>query len=263
MPRHILKKLLLWGFWILVWQAADLLIHNPILMAGPIQVCRSLAACLPDPDFWLTLASSLSRIILGFSLALAAGLLFGALSFAFPLLDELLEPVMGMIRSVPVASFVILALIWIGSVWLSMFITFLVVLPIIYVNTRTGLSCAPRELLEMAQVFRVPRLKVIRCIYIPALMPSLQAGCCTAMGLAWKSGAAAEVIGLPSHSIGEQLYYSKLYLDTAGLFSWTAVVVAASALCSRLLLGILSLASRRLGRPKGGDTDDSSAEPAE
>ena len=165
---------------------------------------------------------------------------------------------MVLIRSVPVASFVILALIWIGSDYLAVLIAFLVVLPVIYVNTRAGLLSADPKLLEMACVFHVPALYRVRMIYLPALVPYLKAGCRTALGLSWKSGVAAEVIGLPSSSIGEQLYYSKLYLDTAGLFAWTFVIIVISAVFERAVLFLLGkLAPEESGpdpETKGGDS---------
>ena len=98
---------------------------------------------------------------------------------------------MSLIRSVPVASFVILALIWIGSESLSVFISYLVVLPMIYVNTRAGLWATDPKLLEMARVFRMTAFKKVRYIYVPALMPYLVSGCKTALGMSWKSGIAA------------------------------------------------------------------------
>ena len=91
----------------------------------------------------------------------------------------------------------------------------------------------------MARVFHMPSLNRIRFIYVPAVLPYLLSGCRTALGMSWKSGIAAEVIGIPVNSIGEQLYYSKLYLDTAGLFAWTAVIIAVSALFEALFLGLL------------------------
>ena len=53
------------------------------------------------------------------------------------------------------------------------------------------------------------------------------------------SGIAAEVIGIPDASIGEQLYYAKLYLDTGGLFAWTFVIIVASSLFESLFLWLL------------------------
>ena len=144
-----------------------------------------------------------------------------------------------LIKSVPVASFVILALIWIGSRNLAVFTSFLVVVPMVYVSTLSGMKHTDKKLLEMARVFRMPMWKRIHYIYVPALLPYLVNGCRTALGMSWKSGVAAEVIGIPEGSIGEQLYYSKLYLDTAGLFAWTFVIIIISALFERFFLYLL------------------------
>ena len=91
----------------------------------------------------------------------------------------------------------------------------------------------------MALFFRMPLWKQVRYIYIPAVLPYLISGCRTALGMSWKSGVAAEVIGIPEGSIGEQLYYSKLYLDTAGLFAWTFVIIIVSAVFERIFLYFL------------------------
>ena len=104
----------------------------------------------------------------------------------------------------------------------------------------------------MARVFHMPALKKVRFIYVPALMPYLVSGCKTALGMSWKSGIAAEVIGIPDTSIGEQLYYSKLYLDTAGLFAWTFVIVVVSAVFEQLFLFLLKRFWRQPGQPAGG-----------
>ena len=233
------RKGLIFLFWLFIWQLAAWAIDNSIIFAGPAQMVRALAAQIQEPDFWTTIAASFGRIGLGFGGAFLSGLLLGSAAWRFPAIGEVLEPFMVLIRSVPVASFVILALIWIGSNYLSVLIAFLVVLPMIYVNTRAGLLAADRKLLEMAQVFCLSIPHQIRMIYLPALVPYLAAGCRTALGMSLKSGIAAEVIGLPSSSIGEQLYYSKLYLDTAGLFAWTFVIIVISALFERAALFLL------------------------
>lgn len=143
-----------------------------------------------------------------------------------------------MIRSVPVASFVILALIWIGSENLSVFISFLVVVPMIYGATLAGLENMDQKLLEMSQVFSMPFLKKVRYLFIPAVHPYLVSSCRTALGMSWKSGVAAEV-SVPESSIGEQLCYTKLYLDTSGLFAWTFSIILISAVFEFVFLTLL------------------------
>ncbi len=233
------KKCLAWLFWIALWQIAHWLIRNTVIFVGPADMLQALFFQIQEKAFWLTILHSFLRITLGFLSAFICGILLGSAAYVLPLIRELAAPLMTLIKSVPVASFVILALIWIGSEGLSVFISFLVVVPMIYASTLTGLENTSKELLEMAQVFRMPLFNRIRCIYIPAVLPYLLSGCRTALGMSWKSGIAAEVIGIPTNSIGEQLYYSKLYLDTAGLFAWTAVIIAISALFEALFLGLL------------------------
>ena len=239
--NHItrIRKYLVWLFWIAVWQTANLLIHNNIIFVGPLDMVKALAEQAADPAFWATILNSFARISLGFLGAFALSILLGSLAYLFPLVKELLDPVMLLIKSVPVASFVILALIWIGSRNLAVFTSFLVVVPMVYVSTLSGLKHTDKKLLEMARVFRMPMWKRIHYIYVPALLPYLVNGCRTALGMSWKSGVAAEVIGIPEGSIGEQLYYSKLYLDTAGLFAWSFVIIIISALFERFFLYLL------------------------
>ena len=242
--------------WLLLWQAAAGLIQNSIMLVGPLEVLQALGTLFGSRDFWHSLAGSFCRISAGFLLAFAAGVLLGGLAYCIPLLKEFLEPFMLFLKSVPVASFVILALIWAGSRTLSVVISCLVVLPVIYVNTLSGLNSTDPKLLEMAAVFQMPRWKKLRFIYLPAVLPYLLSGCRIALGMGWKSGAAAEVIGLPEHSVGEHLYMAKIYLETADLFAWSLVIILVSAVSERVFLCLLS----RLC-PQKGETAHETADP--
>ena len=245
MHNSWLRKGFIWLFWLALWQAAAAIVNNPIIFTGPAGMLKSLWEQLPQAGFWVTIGHSFTKISLGFVGAFFTGMLLGSLAYIFPFLGELLEPFMILIRSIPVASFVILALIWIGSKNLSVFISYLVVLPMIYVSTISGLKSTDPKLLEMAAVFHIRGFRKIYYIYLPALMPYLASGCKTALGMSWKSGIAAEVIGIPTSSIGEQLYYAKLYLDTAGLFAWTFVITVVSAVLEKLFLFLLKRFERK------------------
>ena len=247
-----LKKPLIVCLWLAFWQIAAFVVHNSIMLVGPFEALQALWELLPSADFWHSILASFGRISIGFLSAFAVGLLLGGLAYAAPLLEEILEPFMLFLKAVPVASFVILALIWAGSRNLSVVISFLVVLPVIYVNTIAGLKSTDRKLFEMAEVFHMPMWRQIRFIYLPALIPYLLSGCRIALGMSWKSGAAAEVIGLPEHSIGEHLYMAKIYLETADLFAWTFMIILISAGFERLVLFFLS----RLAPQKGEMTHE-------
>ena len=124
--------------------------------------------------------------------------------------DALLAPVMQLVKATPVASFIILALVWVSGSSLSVLISFLMVLPVLYSAVRTGIGSADRQLLEMAQVFRLPLGRRLRAVWLPAVLPAFRQGCSVALGICWKSGVAAEVIGLPDGSIGDAFTGQKL-----------------------------------------------------
>ena len=149
------------------------------------------------------------------------------------------------VKAVPVASFIILALVWLDSRSLSFFISALMVFPPVYLNVLEGLRAADTRLLEMAQVFQVPFWRRAWGIYLPQVLPYFRSAAALGAGLCWKAGAAAEVIGLQAGTIGERLYTAKIYLQTPDLFAWTAVIVALSAGLGRLFLAAVdSLAGK-------------------
>ncbi|MCM1387378.1 MAG: ATP-binding cassette domain-containing protein [Bacillus sp. (in: Bacteria)] len=234
--KIFLKKSMVILFWLCAWQAAAALINNTILLVGPLQAGRAFLENMVKEDFiWIILAS-FSRIGLGFLAAFLSAFLLGALSYRYQLMETFLAPLITTLKSVPVASFVVLLLIWFGSGRLSFFISFFIVFPNVYVNTIAGMKSADAQLLEMARVFGVSRKMRFFYIYRPALMPYLISCLQVSLGMAWKSGVAAEVIGMPSYSLGERIYMSKVYLDTAGLFAWTFLVICLSFLFEKAVL---------------------------
>ena len=129
-----------------------------------------------------------------------------------------------------------------------MLISFLMVFPVIYTNVLSGIRNTDPQLLEMAQVFELPASRRIRYIYVSQVLPYFRAACSLALGLCWKAGVAAEVIGIPDGSMGEKLYSAKIYLDTPDLFAWTLVIVLVSLAFERLFLALLDRIVARLER---------------
>lgn len=230
------RKLGVIVFWLVVWQLLAIWVHNDILLVTPFSALSALLERIMTISFWQTVGMSLLRIGSGFLGGFLLAVLLAAFSLRFSFMEELLAPLMRLLKAIPVVSFVVLFLIWWGASFLSVAVCFLVVLPNIYVNTLAGLKNTPRSLLEMAEVFRLPLWNRFFYIYRPALKAFLYSGLNISLGMCWKSGVAAEVIGTPDFSIGEQLYMSKLYLDTAGIFAWTAVIVLLSLGFEKLFL---------------------------
>ena len=145
-------------------------------------------------------------------------------------------PLVAAVKAVPVASFVILVLLWVSSRNLSVVISLLIGFPVIYANVLAGLDSTDPRLIEMARVFRVPFRRQLSTVYLSQVAPFLRSGLSLAIGLCWKSGVAAEVIGITSGSIGEALYNAKILFSTAELLAWTVVIVLLSLAFERLFL---------------------------
>ena len=245
-----MKRLPIWSkkagiiaFWLLLWQIGATIIDNRILLVSPMDTLQALSGLIISPDFWGSIWFSFARISLGFFIAFLIGLVTGTMAYWKPIVDDFLAPPIHFMKSIPVASFVILALIWTGSENLSVFISFIVVYPMIHVNTLAGLRSTDPKLLEMAHVFRVPMWRRAMSIYRVSLYPYLASAMKTALGMGFKSGIAAEVIGVPEGSIGEGLYMSKIYLSTAELFAWTLVIICVSVLFENVFLLLLKKAA--------------------
>lgn len=240
-------------FWLLAWQLLSMRIRNNILVASPAKTVSALWDLWKTMEFWQATGLSFAKIAGGFFLGVSVGILLAVLAKVFRPVWYLITPVLRLIKAVPVASFIILALLWVSSRQLSVLISFLMVLPIVYTNVLQGICAADPELLEMANVFSVGILKRIRYIYLPAVLPYFVSACSVGLGFCFKSGIAAEIIGLPDHSIGEKLYEAKLYLMTGELFAWTAVIVWISFCFEHLFMALIRFAAKKLcGYEKSG-----------
>ena len=236
------------GFWLLVWQLAAKAVDLPLLLPGPGVVLRALGALAVEGKFWAQVGLTLLRILGGFVLGAAVGFLAAVLTEFVPLWGTLLAPAIRVVRATPVASFILLCMLWMKSGFVPAFIAGLMVLPVIWGNVAEGFRQTDRQLLEMTKFFGMGRWRTFWFLYIPSALPYFRAACLTAMGMAWKSGVAAEVLCQPKRSIGTGLYYAKIYLETPNLFAWTAVVIALSILVEKLftrLLGWMEHPARR------------------
>jgi NitT/TauT family transport system permease protein len=226
-----------------MWHLLSLYINQDILLVSPITVAKRLFELVGNLNFWQSILFSFRHIVAGFLLAVLTGIILAALAARFVRIEELLSPMVLFIKATPVASFTIIVLIWISSENLSIVISYLMVFPIIYSNVLMGIRSTDIKLLEMAYVFEMPLHRKIIYIFVPHVMPYFQSACSVGLGLCWKSGIAAEVIGIPSGSIGEKLYMSKVYLATTDIFAWTITIIIVSLAFEKLFMALLKLST--------------------
>ncbi|MBP1576273.1 MAG: ABC transporter permease subunit [Oscillospiraceae bacterium] len=235
--KPVWKKFVLFvcslAFWLLFWHLAAVITNIPILLPTPVSVAKTLFSLLPDGSFWLTVFSSLLRVTAGFFLGLFLGAILALAVSFIPLLESFFSVPISCLKTAPVASFIILVNLWLQTEQVTVLISFLMVLPLAYRSLLEALRARDEQMLIMAKHYRLTRLQIFLHLSLPSMRAALKSVCSVGMGFAWKAGVAAEVIVLVPHSLGEQLYDAKVFLETEQLFAWTIVVILVSLLLEK------------------------------
>ncbi len=244
--RDALFKLGVFAFWIFIWQIASLIVNAEVILPSPLSVLTCFIGLVKKQVFIKSTLSSIGRIMSGYICAVAASFTAAILMHKSRLARELLSPVLKVVTATPVASFIILALVWIGREKVPSFISALIVLPVMTAHIDAGIKSVDLKLREVCLSYGFSFPKKLMLLYIPSSAPEIAAGLATSLGLAWKSGVAAEVLCMPKNSIGRYVYESKLYLETPDLFAWTATVIFLSILIEKLLRKFFDAASEKI-----------------
>ncbi len=232
--KRILRYALILAFWLGVWALGAWAVGKPLLLPYPTAVIKRLLELMHTLDFYEVILHSLWNILFGIAIALLLGIFLAVLTHKIRILREVLLPAMTVIKATPVASFIILLLIFIGSARIPTVITVLIVLPVVWTNLDEGFAHIDPQLRQMTQVYRFSPWRRLRYLTIPSLMPYFVSACRTSVGLAWKAGVAAEVIAMPLRSIGTMIGEAKQYILTEDMFAWTLCVVLLSLLIELL-----------------------------
>lgn len=235
--------------WLVVWEATSLLIGNDIVLCGPCETLASLAALVSEPEFLRSVGGTAVGVLGGFAGAFFAGSLLGSLGARFGALHLLLEPAVSCLKSVPVVCVIVLLLVRLGSARTVSAVVALVAFPPAYTAAFEGVRNADGRMRELLSIHRVSPWRRAVAFWWPSILPFLKASARAFVGMSWKAGVAAELIGIPAHTVGERVYQAKITLSTGDLLAWTLVVVALSVACERAFLGLLDasgLVSRRL-----------------
>lgn len=245
--KQFARKVLIIVFWLVVWELLDRIVDNRLVLAGPIRTAQALADQVVMPNFWMIVGASFGRIALGFLLSFAVGFLLALVACRVRLFRDFIDPIISLLRTIPVASFIILLLIWVGNQALTVFLAFFIVLPLIYTNMVTGFESVDKQMLEMARVYGLSKWRTFLYVYRPAFMPFLLSSTKISLGMTWKSGIMAEVLATPKPSIGKEMATARTFLDTPDLLAWTVVVMVASVLFEKAFMALLKRANRPLG----------------
>ena len=229
-------------FWIALWQILAIAVSNRLIVPFPADVVIRLFELILTSDFWIFWLMSLIRVSLGLIISIPAALIMASISARLRIVEKLFSPAVTLMKSIPVVSFILIAIFVIDRNAIPSLITFLMIFPVLYENIREGITQTPQSLLEMAKVFEMPVLIKIKRIYFPSVKPYFFTALCTSVGLALKAGIAAEVVAYIPDSIGKMLSDAKSYMEPADLFAWTAVILISSIILEKTTRYLSSLA---------------------
>ena len=224
---------------ILLWQLLAMKLDQKLLLAAPVDVAKTLGVLVKSQEFYSAVAYSMGRILFGLLIGAAVGTVCALLAGRWHFMEVFFWPYFSAMKATPVASVVILCLVWLSSRRLSVFIVFLVVTPVIYTNILAGIKNLDLKMKDMARVFGINGLRRLLYVYLPELKTYIIAAFALATGMAFKAGIAAEVIGTPGGSVGKMLYNAKVYLETPELFAWTLVIIVLSVVVEQVILGLV------------------------
>lgn len=232
----ILKVCAISAFWIGIWYLLYFIIDNSLLFPAFHEVISRLVELVCTAQFYKTIIQSVLRITAGLVIAVMLGIVIAIPTARFKILHSVASPLMTMLKATPVASFIILLLLWIGRDVAPAIISVFVVLPVVWTGVETGILQTDKKLIEMASVYNMGTSQKIKYVYVPSVMPYFISSIKSSVGMAWKAGIAAEVLSLPLISIGKQIYESKQNLETIDLFAWTLIAVVISVAIEGLMV---------------------------
>ncbi len=245
--KKALQNTLVALIWLGIWAVAAACVGQTLLLPSPAAVASSLWDLAQRGAFWLSALLSVWRVFLGFALGVLLGAVIAVITSWSEAGRAFFAPFLAAVKATPVASFILLALVWIRTDGVPVFATVLVVLPLVWANVSAGIHAVDPLLLEMAKAYRMRGRDILARLYWPTVRPYFRAAIATGMGMAWKAGVAAEVICTPRNALGTWLYSAKIYLDMPGLFAATAVVILLSVLLEKVVVRAVSGGGRRRG----------------
>ncbi|MDD4334946.1 MAG: ABC transporter permease subunit [Desulfotomaculaceae bacterium] len=209
---------------VLCWQALSMR-YSQVLVPSPVETLQALAALYHSGELKENLMITFQRQIVGVSIGISVGLCSGLLAGCLKRLELLMQPLISFLLAVPAIIFVTMAMVWLGmGTKMTIFLVALLVFPVMHTNTAEGFKSIDQALLQMAQVYRLPRLLTISKIYLPGMRHCLIAGLSLAMAASIRLTIMAEMLGA-REGMGQRVAIARTYLETDHLFAWIVVLL--------------------------------------
>lgn len=214
----------------ILWElAARFSLYNSLILPPPSDAFRALIRLWASGTLFTDVIDSASRYIPGYVLGATAGIAVGAITGTFASLRLLLNPLFNYLRSIPPVTLIPLALILfgIGDMSKVAIVAWSCFFPL-WLNTHIGTQRVPTEYLRAASIYRMPTIRQIFKVRLPASLPLIVSGLRMAIATGIFALVAAEMF-TASSGIGFRIIYSHQLFNTDEMIAMV------------LLLGIIAL----------------------
>jgi NitT/TauT family transport system permease protein len=223
------------AFMLVLWKLLALYFDSDFIIPHPEKTLITTVSLFGDSQFLLIIGSTVFRGVTGFAISFLLGIAMGIIAGLSPNFNSFLRPILVTIRSTPVISIILLALIWLNASLVPIFIALLTMFPFICTNTIDGIKSVDRHLIQMATIYRVSQIRIVREVYIPAIMPFIISGASSALGIGWRAIIIGEVLSQPRYGIGTIMQSAQTFLNVDVVIAWTIIAVLISYAFERLI----------------------------
>lgn len=219
---------------ILTWQALTYN-YSPLVVPSIEDVLKAIIHILTDRGLLSQIVVTTNRLVIALTISIVIGSFIGILIGWFRKLRIIFSPMIGIMQSVPPISWIVLAIIWFGlDGKASVFMVVVSTLPMMMINLIEGIANIDQKLIEMGQLFKFSKVKILRSIIIPSIMPYFKSALQIVIGHGWKVIVMGEVL-TTSNGIGGELTNARLNIETEYIFAWTSIIVALFFITNKLV----------------------------
>lgn len=218
-----------------LWQAAASWFGSDLIVPQPWDTLLAVGKLIGDVGFMKVVGATVVRGLAGFVISAVLGMLVGVWAGLRPNFNTFISPFVVTIRSVPVISLILLALIWFNPNIVPIFIAMLTMFPFIATNVADGIKSVDPNLIQMAKFYRADKRKILSEVYIPAIMPFIISGASSAMGIGWRAIIIGEVLSQPTYGIGTKMQIAQTYLNVEAVIAWTLIAILISSIFEKTI----------------------------
>lgn len=230
--RYWITIILLLALWLISAEIVD----NPIKLPSLWDVIQTMISQAFSFSFYKAFAYTIWRGLSGLMIAGVCGLGLGMLSGLNPKFEAYFAPIYLILKSIPNISYILIVLIWTSNDFAVKTISFMIIFPMVYINILTGMKSLDKDLMDVLKLYPQGLFTEITRVYLPLLSSFILASVSNGLGLAFKVGIMAEIIGSVSPGIGRLFQIYRINVDMVSTFALTIWVIG--------LLGLIEAITR-------------------